>query len=239
MRHVHLNLDIFPRFQDCPILTLLLHNTWWRKRHLVAFSPHFLDEDSELHLATATNFEVVAIGRLLDLNRGIGKCLLFQALAHGVQGDVLAIFARQRRVVDGGSNSNHRGIYRLAFHRRHFWMAHKGLSPSRGEARNAHGDDVPSLGHLHGLPAHAVNHRDLAHLAGPHDLPVQALAADLVALVDLTAVHLSRDGWPQRRKPVELRHQHCKSLALLVELQDRRIRCGRLGWRHDISNGLV
>ena len=47
--------------------TLLHDNTWWRKRHLVAFPPHFFDEDSELHLPTATNFEVVAIGRLLDL----------------------------------------------------------------------------------------------------------------------------------------------------------------------------
>mmetsp|Transcript_106551 Transcript_106551/g.254409 ORF Transcript_106551/g.254409 Transcript_106551/m.254409 type:complete len:209 (-) Transcript_106551:842-1468(-) len=208
MRHVHLNLDIFPRFQDCPILALLHDNTWWRKRHLVAFPPHFFDEDSELHLPTATNFEVVAIGRLLDLNRRIGECFLFQALAHGVKGNILAIFTRQRRVVDSGPNSNHRGIYRLALHGRHFWMAHKGLSPSRGEARDAHGDDVPSLGHLHGLSAHAVNHRDLAHLARPHDLPVQALTADLVALVDLTAVHLPSDSRPQRRKPVKLRHQH-------------------------------
>ena len=66
----------------------------------VILAAHLLDEDREVQLAAAGNLEGVGRVRLLDAHRDVRLDLLEQAVADVARGDVLALAARKRGVVD-------------------------------------------------------------------------------------------------------------------------------------------
>ena len=67
---------------------------------LVPFAAHRLDQDGQVHLAAAHDAERVGRGRILDLEGDVLEQLAVEAVADLAGGDVLALLAGKRRVVD-------------------------------------------------------------------------------------------------------------------------------------------
>ena len=76
-------------------------NVRGRDLQLIAFAAHGLDEDGQMHLATAHDAEGIGGGRVLHLQGDVLQQFLLQTVADLAAGDVLALAAGQRAVVDG------------------------------------------------------------------------------------------------------------------------------------------
>ena len=76
-------------------------NVRGRDLQLIAFTAHGLDEDGQMHLATAHDTEGIGGGGILHLQSDVLQQLFLQTVTDLAAGDILALTAGQRAVVDG------------------------------------------------------------------------------------------------------------------------------------------
>ena len=76
-------------------------NVRGRDLQLIAFAAHGLDEDGQMHLATAHDTEGIGGGGILHLQSDVLQQLFLQTVTDLAAGDILALTAGQRAVVDG------------------------------------------------------------------------------------------------------------------------------------------
>ena len=82
---------------DC----LLYTSVRGRDLQLVAFTAHGLDQDGQVQLTTAHNAEGIGSGRILHLQSNVLQQFLLQTVTDLTAGNVLALTAGQRAVIDG------------------------------------------------------------------------------------------------------------------------------------------
>src|SRR3712207_4830400 len=82
-----------------------------RDLYLVALAPHHLDEDGELQLAAARDLELVGRVSLLDPYGDVAEHLAVEPFFELARGDVLALGARERRVVDAEDHRDGRLVH--------------------------------------------------------------------------------------------------------------------------------
>ena len=76
-------------------------NVRGRDLQLIAFAAHGLDEDGQMHLTTAHDTEGIGGGGILHLQSDVLQQLFLQTVTDLAAGDILALTAGQRAVVDG------------------------------------------------------------------------------------------------------------------------------------------
>ena len=76
-------------------------NVRGRDLQLIAFAAHSLDEDGQMHLTTAHDTEGIGGGGILHLQSDVLQQLFLQTVTDLAAGDILALTAGQRAVVDG------------------------------------------------------------------------------------------------------------------------------------------
>ena len=76
-------------------------NVRGRDLQLITFAAHGLDQDGQVHLATAHDTEGIGGGGILHLQGDVLQQFLLQTVADLAAGDELALTAGQRAVVDG------------------------------------------------------------------------------------------------------------------------------------------
>ena len=75
-------------------------NVRGRDLQLIAFAAHGLDEDGQMHLTTAHDTEGISGGGILYLQSDVLQKLFLQTVTDLAAGDILALTAGQRAVVD-------------------------------------------------------------------------------------------------------------------------------------------
>jgi len=76
-------------------------NVRGRDLQLIAFAAHGLDEDGQMHLTAAHDTEGIGGGGILHLQSDVLQQLFLQTVTDLAAGDILALTAGQRAVVDG------------------------------------------------------------------------------------------------------------------------------------------
>ena len=89
-----------------------------RHRQLEALAAHGLDQDAELQFAAAGHFHRVLVVGFADAQRDVALGLAQQAVADHAAGDLVALGAGERRIVDAERHRQGRRIDRLRVDRR-------------------------------------------------------------------------------------------------------------------------
>ena len=110
---VHVDDDFLDGFEDRAVLLLLEHHARARNAQLETLAAHGLDENAKLQFAATGNDIGVGIRRRLDLERDIALGLAEQAVSDDAAGDLVALGAGQRRIVDREGHRQGRGVDRL------------------------------------------------------------------------------------------------------------------------------
>ncbi len=166
---VDVDHDLLDRLQDLAGLVLRQNHAGARDRDLEALAAHGLDQDGELQFAPARDVERVLVVGLLDLQRDVALALLEQAVADHAARDLVALGARERRVVDDERHGDGGRIDRLGLDRGlDLWVAegvgHRALHQSGDR------DDVARLADLDRGALQAAEGQDLRDAAGFHEL---------------------------------------------------------------------
>ena len=148
-----------------PALVLLHDDARTRDGELEAFAAHGLDQHRQLQFAAAGDVEAVLVGGFLDLQRDIAFGFAQQAVADDAAGDLVALGAGKRAVVDDEGHGDGRRIDRLGVQRLGDRRVAEGVGD--GALRQAgDGDDVARLRFVDRLALEAAEGEDLGDAAG-------------------------------------------------------------------------
>ena len=148
-----------------PLLVLLHDDARTRHGELEAFAAHRLDQHGKLQFAAAGDEERILLGRFLDLQRDIAFGLAHQAVADDAAGDLVALGAGERAVVDDEGHGDGRRIDRLRMQRLGDGrIAERVGDGALGQAGD--GDDVAGLRLVDRLALEAAEGEDLGDAAG-------------------------------------------------------------------------
>ena len=95
----HVDDDALHGLHDLAVL-LVGQNVRGADLQLIAFAAHRLDQDGQMHLAAAHDAEGIVRGGILDLQGDILQQLAHQAVTDLAGGDILALLAGERGIVD-------------------------------------------------------------------------------------------------------------------------------------------
>ena len=105
--------DFLDRLEQFAVVALLHDDARPRHGELEAFAAHRLDQHGKLQFAAAGDVEGILLGRFLDLQRDIAFGLAQQPVADDAAGDLVALGAGERRIVDEEGHGDGRRIDRL------------------------------------------------------------------------------------------------------------------------------
>ncbi len=198
-------------------------------RQLEALPAHHLDEHRQLQLAAPLHLVGVRPLGVLDAQRHVADELLVQARADLAGGELVAVFARQRRGVDA-ERDRHRGLVD-GDHRQRARVAEIGerlADRHLGDPR--HGDDLPRAGLGRVDAVERVGDVQLGDCRAL-DRAVGAAPGDLLALADVAVAHAADRQAPDVRRGVEVGHERLQRVlgvvrrrgdALEQQVQQRR-----------------
>ena len=150
---------------------------------LVAFAAHRLDQDGQVHFAAAHDAEGIGGRGILDPQGHVLEQLAVQAVADLAGGDVLALLARKRAVVDREGHFD-RGVVDLDKRQRLDLGGVAQRVADRDIRQTGEGDDIAGLRLFDRLAAVGLEVKQLGDAAGQMDVGVVPVA-DLHALADL------------------------------------------------------
>src|SRR5438034_4280070 len=156
--------QLFNRFLQTAVLVLAVYDLGARDQHLVAFASHLLDQNGDLHFATAADGEDLRIAGLLNPQGDVGPDFLDQALPEVAGGDEFAVTAAERAVVYGEFHLDRWRVDRLVRQRWTLGTINDGFA-DEDLLEAGHADNVAGVSFLHFDTLQAfevVNHRDLA-----------------------------------------------------------------------------
>ena len=107
----HVDDNALHRLHDLAVL-LVGQNVRGADLQLIALAAHRLDQDGQVHFAAAHDAEGIVRGGILDLQGDVLQQLTHQAVTDLAGGDVLALLAGKRGIVDREGHF-HRGIVDL------------------------------------------------------------------------------------------------------------------------------
>ena len=181
---------------------------------LEALAAHHLDEDRELQLAAALDLpRVRALGRQ-HADRDVADRLGGEAVLDLAGGQLAAVQARQRRVVDADRHRDRRLVD--GDHRQRSRIVGIGERLADGHVGEpGDGDDLarPGLGGVDAVER--LGHVELGHARGG-DRAVGPAPRDLLALADRAVAHAADREPSDVGRGVEVRHVRLQRLALLV-----------------------
>ena len=187
---------------------------------LIASPAHRLDQDEQVHLAAAHDAEGVVRGGILDLQGDVLQQLAHQAVTDLAGGDVLALLAGKRGIVDREGHF-HRGIVDLdkgqGLHLA--GVADRVADGNIGQTRKC--DDVAGLGALDRLTAIGLEVEQLGDAAAHVYVGVVPVAdLDRAADLDDAVLHAANAHAAHEVVVVNAGDQH---LQRLVGLALRRL----------------
>ncbi len=205
--------DLLDRLEQGAVLGLLVDDLRARHAELEALAAHHLDEDRQLQLAAAGDDVAVGLGVVGDLQRDVALGLLHQAGADDAGGDLVALGAGERGIVDEERHRQRRRVDRLRLQR----LAHGRLAQRVGDVEflePGDGDDVAGLGLLDRRALDAAEGEDLRHAALLDDL-----ARAVEHLNGLVGLHragedAAGDDAPEIGVGLEQRPQHAEAAFL-------------------------
>ena len=106
----HFDVKIFDRLEQPAVFVALENHFRSRNHHFVAFAPHLLDEDRDLHFAAGVDLESAGRLGVVDLERDVAARLADQSLAHVARGDELSFASGEGRIVDQNPHPDRRRI---------------------------------------------------------------------------------------------------------------------------------
>ena len=215
----HVDDDALHRLHDLAVL-LVGQNVRGADLQLIALAAHRLDQDGQVHLAAAHDAEGVVRGGILDLQGDVLQQLAHQAVTDLAGGDVLALLAGKRGIVDREGHF-HRGIVDLdkgqGLHLA--GVADRVADGNIGQTRKC--DDVAGLGALDRLTAIGLEVEQLGDAAAHVYVGVVPVAdLDRAADLDDAVLHAANAHAAHEVVVVNAGDQH---LQRLVGLALRRL----------------
>ena len=106
----HIDVQIFDRLEHIAVVVALENDFGTRDHDFVAFAPHLLDQDRDLHFATGIDFKSAGDFGVVDLERDVAACFADQPLAHMAGGDKLSFASGEGRIVHQNPHPDRRRI---------------------------------------------------------------------------------------------------------------------------------
>ena len=195
-------------------MLVLLHDDA-RTRHgkLETFAAHRLDQHGKLKFAAAGDEERILLGRFLDLQRDIAFGLAQQAVADDADGDLVALGAGERAVVDDEGHGDGRRVDRLRMQRLgDDRIAERVGDGALGQAGD--GDDVAGLSLVDRLALEAAEGEDLGNAAGFDQRPVIGQHLDRLVRLQRAGFDAAGDDAAEERIGFEQRADHAERAGM-------------------------
>ena len=215
----HVDDNALHRLHDLAVL-LVSQNVRGADLQLIAFAAHRLDQDGQMHLAAAHDAEGIVGGGILDLQGDILQQLAHQAVTDLAGGDVLALLAGERGIVDREGHLD-RGVVDLD-EGQGLHLAGVADGVADGDiGQTCEGDDIARLGALDRLTAIGLEVEQLGDAAAHMHIGVVPVAdLDGAADLDNAVLHAANAHAADEIVIVNAGNQH---LQRLVRLALRRL----------------
>ena len=203
----HVDDNALHRLHDLAVL-LVGQNVRGADLQLVTFAAHGLNQDGQVHFATAHYAEGIVGGGIFHTQGNVLQQLALQAVTDLAAGDVLAFLAGKRGIVDGEGHLNGRIVDLNKGQRLNLaGVAHGVADGNIGQTGK--GNNITGSGLLNGLAAVCLKVKQLGDAAGHVQVGVVPVAnLNSLANLDDTVLHAANAHAAHKVVVVHAGNQH-------------------------------